>query len=199
MSPSDPASASGPAASSALDDDEVLILTVGNLRRRKGHAVLLDALARAAARGLRRLRGARDRRATGDEREALDAVVREHGLADRVQLLGHRDDIPDLQAAADVFAMPSYWEGMPLAVLEGMIVGKAIVSTDVGGISEAVTHGEQGLLTAAGDSAALADALRVVITDAGLRERSGRAARHRAESEFQVDVMAERVRAPLPR
>ena len=87
--------------------------------------------------------------------------------------------------------MASYWEGLPLAVLEAMFGGNPIVSTDVGGISEAVTHGEHGLLTPAGDATALAEALQVVIGDRELRERWGRAARHRAESEFQVGVMAQ--------
>ncbi len=173
-----------------LAPDEVLVASVGSLRPRKGHRVLLDAAARLERAGLATpwrvaIAGA------GEEREALEAVVRVQGLAHRVHLLGQREDIPDLQAAADVFALASYWEGLPLAVLEGMFGGNAIVSTDVGGVCEAVTHGEHGLLTAAGDSVALADALRVVIGDRGLRERLGRAARHRAESEFHVGVMAQ--------
>jgi glycosyltransferase involved in cell wall biosynthesis len=174
----------------ALGPDEVLILSVGSLRPRKGHRVLLDAAARLERFGLPTpwrvaIAGA------GEEREALEAVVRVQGLSHRVHLLGQREDIPDLQAAADVFALASYWEGLPLAVLEGMFGGNAIVSTNVGGVAEAVTHGEHGLLTMAGDSAALADALRVAISDRALRERWGRAARHRAESSFQVGVMAQ--------
>lgn len=173
-----------------LAPDEVLVLSVGSLRVNKGHRVLLDAAARLERAGLAapwRLAIAGE----GPDREALESVVRVQGLAHRVHLLGQREDIPDLQAAADVFALASYWEGLPLGVLEGMFGGNAIVSTDVGGISEAVTHGEQGLLTPAGDSAAFADALRRVITDGGLRERYGRAARQRAESEFGVGVMAQ--------
>jgi len=169
---------------------EVLIVSVGSLRLRKGHRVLLDAAARLERSALAtpwRIAIAGD----GEERAALESVIRVQGLAHRVHLLGQREDVPDLQAAADVFALASYWEGLPLAVLEGMFGGNAIISTDVGGISEAVTHGEQGLLMAAGDSAALADALRVAISDARLRERWGRSARHRAESEFQVAVMAQ--------
>jgi glycosyltransferase involved in cell wall biosynthesis len=106
-----------------------------------------------------------------------------------VHLLGQREDIPDLQAAADVFAMSSYSEGLPLSILEAMSGGNPVVSTRVGGIPEAVTHGEHGLLTPAGDPAALADALRSLIDDRELRERLGRAARHRAETEFSVGAM----------
>ena len=173
-----------------LGPNEVLILSVGSLRPRKGHRVLLDAAARLERMGLATpwcvaIAGA------GDEREALETLVRVQGLAHRVHLLGQREDIPDLQAAADVFALASFWEGLPLAVLEGMFGGNAIVATDVGGISEAVRHGEHGLLTSAGDSHGFAEALRQVITDAGLRERWGRAARQRAEAEFQVEAMAQ--------
>jgi glycosyltransferase involved in cell wall biosynthesis len=173
-----------------LTPDEVLIVSVGSLRPRKGHRVLLDAAARLERADL----GTPWRIAiagAGEEQEALESVVRVQGLGHRVHLLGQREDIPDLQAAADVFALASYWEGLPLAVLEGMFGGCPIVSTDVGGISEAVTHGEQGLLTAAGDSVGFAESLRRVITDPGLRERWGNAARHRAESEFEIGDMAE--------
>jgi len=174
-----------------VEDDEVLILMVGNLRRRKGHAVLLEALAELHRTGCAspwQLAIAGD----GRQRESLTRLTAELGIADRVQLLGHRDDIPDLQAAADIFAMPSYWEGMPLSILEGMIVGKAIVASNVGGIPEMLRDGDSGLLVPAGDPLALAHALRRLIEDPAQRERLGAAARRRAEAEFHVEVMADR-------
>jgi len=174
-----------------VDDDEVLILTVGNLRRRKGHAVLLEALAELQRSGC----GAPFQLAVagdGRQRENLTQLTRELGLGDRVHLLGHRDDIPDLQAASDIFAMPSYWEGMPLAILEAMIIGKAIVASNVGGIPEMLRAGESGLLVPAGDPLALASALRELIEDPALRQRVGAAARRHAEAEFHVSVMADR-------
>ena len=174
-----------------VDDDEVLILTVGNLRRRKGHAVLIQALAelqRAGCGAPFQLAIAGD----GRQRENLTQLTRELGLGERVHLLGHRDDIPDLQAAADIFAMPSYWEGMPLAILEAMIIGKAIVASRVGGIPEILREGESGLLVPAGDPLALAGALRRLIEDPAQRERIGAAARQSAEADFHVSVMADR-------
>ena len=174
-----------------VGDDEVLILAVGNLRRGKGHDVLIEALAElqragCAARWQLAIAG------EGRQREDLTRLVAERGIADRVQLLGHRDDVPDLQAAADIFAMPSHWEGMPLAILEGMIVGKAIVASRVGGIPEMLREGDSGLLVPAGDSLALAHALRTLIEDPAQRERLGAAARRHAEAEFRVEVMADR-------
>jgi glycosyltransferase involved in cell wall biosynthesis len=171
-----------------LAPEEVLVVSVGSLRERKGHRVMLEAAGRLQGFGLStpwRLAIAGE----GEDREVLEGLLRERGLAPRVHLLGQREDIPDLQAAADLFALSSWSEGLPLSVLEAMSAGHPIVSTEVGGIPEAVTHGEHGLLTPPGDPGALADALRVLISDRALRERFGRAARHRAETEFAVGVM----------
>jgi len=174
-----------------VDDDEVLLLTVGNLRARKGHGVLIDALGRLNGAGC----GVSFRLAVaggGCEREALERQAADLGLSDRVMLLGHRDDVPDLQAAADVYVMPSYWEGMPLAVLEAMIAGKAIVASRVGGIPEAIRDGETGLLVLPGDAPALAQALRRLIEDPRQRVRLGATAREYADREYHVRVMADR-------
>jgi len=174
-----------------IDDDEVLILTVGNLRERKGHAVLIEALAELHRTGCAvpwQLVIAGE----GRQRESLTRLTAELGIVDRVQLLGHRDDIPDLQAASDIYAMPSYWEGMPLSILEAMIVGKPIVASNVGGIPEMLCNGDSGVLVPAGDSQALAHALRGLIEDPAQRERLGAAARRHADAEFHVEIMANR-------
>jgi glycosyltransferase involved in cell wall biosynthesis len=174
-----------------VDDDEVLILTVGNLRPRKGHVVLLDALGRVQREGCTvpwQLAIAGD----GRERENLARQAAALGLAERVQLLGHRDDVPDLQAAADVYAMPSFWEGLPLAVLEAMVAGNAIAASRVGGIPEAIRDGETGLLVRAFDAEALADALRRLLEDPALRRRLGENAARTAAAEYAVGRMADR-------
>jgi glycosyltransferase involved in cell wall biosynthesis len=88
--------------------------------------------------------------------------------------------------------MPSYWEGMPLSILEGMIVGKAIVASNVGGIPEMLSDGVSGLLVPPGDALAFAHALRGLIEEPARRERLGMAARRHAEAEFHVSVMADR-------
>src|SRR4029077_933475 len=103
----------------SLRGDELVLLAVGNLEKRKGHAILLRALARVTQGGLRRpwrllIAGGRG----GPEAEALQDLIREHDMASRVHVLTNRSDVPDLQAAAHVFVMPSLWEGLPLAMLE---------------------------------------------------------------------------------
>jgi glycosyltransferase involved in cell wall biosynthesis len=169
--------------------DEVLLLAVGNLYPIKGHLILFEALAQLDAAGVQAWRVAIAGR--GREKPEFQRVVRELGIADRVHLLGHRDDVPDLLAAADVFAMPSLVEGFPLALLEAMYAGKPIVASAVGGIPEAIKAGEQGLLTPPGDPAALAEALGRLVKDPGLRERLGIAARRRAEEAFTIERMAD--------
>lgn len=177
-----------------LRDDDVLVLAVGSLRPNKGHRVLIEALA-----GLLRCEGpGRWRLAIagqGEEREALVRRAQELGMAERVHLLGQREDIADVQAAADVFAMPSYAEGLPLALLEAMFAGSAIVASGVGGIPEAVADGEEALLTPPADPDALRRALARLIADPALRARLGAAARRRADAEFRIERMADRYEA----
>lgn len=171
---------------------ELLILAVGNLDPRKGHIVLLRALARLEAEGL----GVRWRLAIvggrgGPEREQLESFAAEHGFADRLHILLNRDDVPSLQAAADVFCMPSLWEGLPLALLEAMFASTAIVASDTSGIPEAITSGREGLLVPPGDDAALAAALGRVLGSPAERERLAAAALRRARAEFTIGSMAD--------
>ena len=175
-----------------LRPDELLLVAVGNLDARKGHVLLLRALQQLRDRGVAApwrvaIAGGRG----GDQREALEAFAREHGFLDRLHLLTQREDIPNLLAAADIFAMPSLWEGLPLALLEAMLAGKAIVASGVSGIPEAVTDQVEGLLAAPGDVASLADALGRLLVDRELRTRLGQAAFSRAQRQFTVGAMVD--------
>jgi glycosyltransferase involved in cell wall biosynthesis len=173
-------------------EGELLLVAVGNLDARKGHIVLLHALQQLTDAGLKTpwrvaIAGGRG----GDQREPLTAFAQQHGFAERLHLLTQRDDIPNLLAAADVFAMPSLWEGLPLALLEAMLAGKALVASRISGIPEAVTDGVQGLLTTPGDVSSLTSALGRLLGDGGLRARLGAAALARAQREFTVEAMVD--------
>ena len=132
------------------------MVAVGNLYPVKDHATLLRALARLPAARVA-IAG------RGDQEEPLRRLAAELGLSDRVHLLGLRDDVETVFAAADVFVQPSLSEGLPLAVLEAMANGLPVVATRVGGIPEAVVDGKTGLLVPPGDPAALAAALAAVL------------------------------------
>jgi glycosyltransferase involved in cell wall biosynthesis len=171
----------------ALDDDETLLLAVGSLIVLKGHAQLIRALANAHPTPNVRWRLAIA--GQGVERDRLIALAEQQGVADRVQLLGQRRDVSDLHAAADIFVMPSLWEGLPLALLEAMDAGTAIVASQTSGIPEAITDGVEGLLTPPGDEAALTAAIVRLLLDPAERARLGAAARTRARTQFSMDRM----------
>ena len=160
---------------------EPLVLTCARLDAQKGHRVLLDAAAQ--------LPGVRFALAgDGPERAALELHAERVGVRDRVAFLGRRDDVPELLAACDVFALPSLYEGSSLAVLEAMAAGRAVVSSRIGGTDELIGDGHSGLLVPPGDPAALAQALRRVIADDALRARLGARARERARREFDAEA-----------
>jgi glycosyltransferase involved in cell wall biosynthesis len=173
-----------------IDESEVLLVSVGNLSPRKSHVTLVEALAR-----LRQQRGDEGLPwrlvivGEGPERPKLEQMIREAGLEQRVHLVGGRTDIPDIQAAADVFVLPSLWEGLPLVILEAMISGNPVIASNVSGIPEAVEHGKHGLLTPPGDAGALADAIGTVLRDPDYRRQLGEAALAHACSHFTIDIM----------
>jgi glycosyltransferase involved in cell wall biosynthesis len=173
-----------------IGHDEQLIIAVGSLVERKGHMVLLRALAQLEQEGLPKtwhvaIAG------RGELEEALKSFAMEAGLVGRAHVLGHRDDVPDLLAAADIFAMPSLWEGLPVAMLEAMFAGKPVVASACSGIPEAIESGTHGLLAPPGDQAALATALRQLLTSADLRARLGAAGRDRAADRYSVAGMVD--------
>jgi glycosyltransferase involved in cell wall biosynthesis/predicted ATP-grasp superfamily ATP-dependent carboligase len=176
-----------------ITERDCVLLAVGVLERHKGHRILLEALARLDSSGLNTpwkliIAGGRG----GDQHEWMLEYIRTAGLSERVYIVLDRNDIPDLLALADVFVMPSLWEGLPMAILEAMVARKAIVASAVAGIPEAIVDGREGLLVPPGEVAPLADALRLVIVDPARRRTLGEAAAARASRDFTIAVMAER-------
>ena len=172
---------------------DCVLVAVGNLETHKGHRVLLEALALLDTTDARAswkliIAGGRG----GPQHLPLLNYLEETGLSDRVRIVLNRDDIPDLLALADVFVMPSLWEGLPMALLEAMLARKAIVASATAGIPEAITDGADGILVPPGDVSALADALRQLIVNPKRRADLGAAALLRAEKNFTIQVMAER-------
>jgi glycosyltransferase involved in cell wall biosynthesis len=179
---------------------DTVILAVGNLERNKNHRMLLEALVRLQQDGLAvpwRLIIAAGR--GGDEHQYLLEYVRDQRLDDRVHIVTGRNDIADLQALADIFVMPSLWEGLPMALLEAMVAGKAIVASATAGIPEAIVNGREGILVPPGDLDALAAGLRTLLTDPVRRRELAAAALARAHREFTVQVMADRYLAMYER
>jgi glycosyltransferase involved in cell wall biosynthesis len=131
----------------------------------------------------------------GPLRNELEETAHAFQLDEKVRFLGHRDDVPDLLAAADVLVLPSLYEGLPNVVLEAMRFGKPVVSTAAPGTTEVVSDGLTGLLVAVHDPTALARALRTVLDDPALARRLGDAGRARANNEFGGKAMIARFAA----
>ncbi len=167
-----------------LKQADILVGTTGRLSHQKGHKHLLEA----AAILLDRHPNLRFFIAGGGELERpLRGMI--SGLSwcrQRVFFLGERGDVADLLAATDVFVLPSLWEGLPYSLLEAMAAARAVICTDVCGMSEVVIHGVNGLLVPPRDSRALAVALSRLAADRSLRRRLGAAAQQTARERFQL-------------
>jgi glycosyltransferase involved in cell wall biosynthesis len=122
------------------------------------------------------------------------ATIPESWLAERqragaVEWWGHRSDIAEVYAQADVVCLPSYREGLPTVLLEGAASGCALVTTDVPGCREVVEDGRTGLLVPARDALALAKALTAIMSDAALRERLACAAYENVRANFSTEIV----------
>lgn len=175
-----------------LAPEQLVVMSVGRLNVMKGHRYLVEAVPELAGRfpdlavvvlG------------TGHLDEALRRQAEDLGVSDRVHLLGHRPEARMLLDAADVFALPSRHEGLPLALLEAMDAGLPVVATRIIGSDEVVVDGETGLLVRPRDPAALATALGRLLADPAARQRYGRAGRQRYLEQFTSARMAADTRA----
>lgn len=169
------------------------VVFLGEIGERKGAFVLLEAWAALVADGLPA--GARLTLAGDDGVERARRIVAERGMAVQVLNWLSPTEAAELLDSADVLVLPSRNEGQPMAVLEAMARGLCVVAGAVGGIPELLDDGRCGVLVPPDDVDALAAALRAVLTDASLRARLGRAARERALTEFDIEVVWRRVDA----
>ena len=164
-------------------DDAALILGVGRLSPEKGFDVLLEAMAATGRNGAPPWNGARLVLAgEGPERAALERRIRRLGLDGRAILLGHRADVPDLLAAADLFVLPSLSEGSPNALLEALQAGVPVVASDIEGIRDLAENGQQAVLVPAGDPQALGQAVATLLADRESRERLASRGRERLQA-----------------
>jgi glycosyltransferase involved in cell wall biosynthesis len=114
------------------------------------------------------------------------------GLGSRLRRLGYREDIPAILAASDVFTLPSHFEGLPMSIIEAMLTGLPVVTTDIRGPREQVVDGQTGYLVPPATVAPLAEALGRLAGDPALRARMGAAGRARALLLFDESVVLAR-------
>ena len=163
------------------------LAVLGRLEPVKGQAYLLECLALLRDQGIEFrcvLIG------DGPERESLVEKVTRLQLADRVYLAGFRDEVPAWLAAIDVLVMPSRWEGLPMALLEAMALGKPVVAHAVGGIPDVVRDGQEGLLVPPHHPQQMMQALARLLGDAALRAQMGANALSRVRSHYSAEALA---------
>lgn len=174
----------------------VVIIAVSRLVRHKGYPELLEAMEQVPG---AELWVVGDRLPT-DHGPSLDEnfARAERELGGRLRRLGFRRDIPALMAAADIFVLPSHFEGLPMSIIEAMLTGLPVVATDIRGPREQVVNGRTGLLVPPGEVPPLARSLLRLVRDSTLRYQMGEAGRYRAQGRYdEATVTAHTIAALL--
>jgi glycosyltransferase involved in cell wall biosynthesis len=173
-----------------LPEDAPVIGLVGRLDHwGKGHKELFTAMAR-----IRERHPVQALIVGGGRREAeVRQLAGSLGLADAVHFLGQRQDVPDLLNAMDVFVLPSYSEGVSLALLEAMAAGRPVIATAVGGLPEVVKDGVTGLLIPPRDADALAAALERLLCDPVWARRLGADARDHVREHYSLERLGREI------
>jgi len=172
-----------------------VFLFLGDWTARKGVHDLVTATELASERGFAGVVHLAGFEKEPGQLDALRRRIDEGPCASRFCILGTLSAPAknEALASAHCLVLPSYAEGLPVAILEAMGHGLPIIATRVGAIGEAVSDGQEGFLIDPGDVAALADRICRLGGDPGLRQRMGEAARRRAEGDFSLDAMVDRI------
>lgn len=179
-------------ASKQLTSDAFRILCVGRLVPAKGQAVLL-----AATRLLAEKKRAVELVLAGDgpDRPRLEALAREWGIADICRFTGSvsPDDVRALYTQADIFALPSFAEGIPVVLMEAMSMEVPVISTIINGIPELIESGTQGMLVPPSDAAALCAAIERLMDNPPLRRQMAKAGRSKVVSRYELKTNVRRL------
>ena len=171
-----------------VPEDRVVIVAISRLVRHKGYAELLAAMERVPT---AELWVVGERLAT-DRGEDLGPLLAAAAARSAVRRIGYRRDIPAILAAADIFALPSQFEGLPMSIIEAMLTSLPVVSTTIRGPREQVVDGETGFLVPPFTVAPLAEALNTLVADPVLRTTMGEAGRRRALARYDEAAVISR-------
>jgi len=167
-----------------FSENDLVLIMVARMHRGKGHPILFDAM--------RRLIGSYPTLkliclGEGEEQPQLRALSERYALSHCIRFLGYQQNVAEWLRAADINVLPTFYEGMPLTILEAMAAGLPTVASKVGGIPEAIQHGVSGILVPQGDAVILAESISVLLRDAATRSRLGHAAQDRARQNFSLE------------
>ncbi len=167
----------------SIPQDKVLIGTVGRMMPQKNHFMFVEV-----AREILRKRNDVHFVLVGDGelRQNIEALISKYGLCEMFTLTGQRDDIPQLLRAFDIFILTSLWEGLPNVIMEAMCARLPVVATDVGGVSELISPGENGFLVPPNDINSMVRDINKLIDSAKLRSDFGLSGRSKIERQFSL-------------
>ena len=169
-----------------LKNNEIVITKIASLTEQKGHEILIQA-AKKIVKNIKNVRflivG------EGNRKNELTQLVSKKKLENFFIFTGIRNDVPKILSITDIFVLSSHWEGFPISILESMACGLPVVVTNVGGNSEAVIHGETGILVPAEDFTALSNAIIYLIRNKNVMLEYGKAGKERFRKYFTAQIM----------
>lgn len=132
----------------------------------------------------------------GELKEEANALIEREKIGDKIYMQTFRQDVPDVQAAADIYVLPSLWEGLPLGLLEAMAMGKAIIASGVDGTREVIHPGKNGLLVSPDNLVdEVSKAILQLASDPALRQQLGSEARSTITNTFSAGTMTRKTEA----
>ncbi len=175
----------------SIDKEAILLLFIARFTAHKQPLTLIRAFATV----LKKIPGVKLLMVgEGDEKKVAGVLAKELSIEESIIFLPFRQDVPDILHAADIFILPSLWEGLPIGLLEAMSMGKAVIASNVDGTSEIVRHQHNGYLIEPDNlQNELAEAIIVLAMDAGLRGKYGTHAMETVKSHFNVTQMTRQI------
>ena len=151
-----------------LKEDDFLLVSVGELNKNKNHQVVIKALGKLKDPELHYIICGK-----GDQLRTLNCLAEKWGIKNNVHFLGYRKDVLDICTQSDLFAFPSYREGLGIAALEAMYCGLPIVASNIRGVIDFMQDGKTGYLVDPSDANSFADKIRKLKSAPQLREQMG--------------------------
>jgi glycosyltransferase involved in cell wall biosynthesis len=172
---------------------EIVITTVGNIRRVKGHDIFIKAAAAVATQFPQTSFSIAGEVLEPEYFAELQTLVRDLNLSDRFHFVGGISNLREHLSMADIFVLPSRSEGFSNAIVEAMAASLPVVATNVGGNAEAVKDGVSGLIVPSEDPAALASAIALLLSDPARAREMGAAGKKLAAEKFTTDAMMRQI------
>jgi glycosyltransferase involved in cell wall biosynthesis len=130
----------------------------------------------------------------GDQKEDANDMIRRSGMSEHITMESFRQDVPDVLASADIFVLPSLWEGLPIGLLEALAMGKAVIATNVDGTSEIIENGVNGILIETEDLVNdLGKAIEALSKDKASREKFSHNAMHTITEKYNAANMTKEI------